>query len=236
MKGCLGDLCYIPSMNTWSVSGSFADNFYYTFNLDTAVEAYALMPRSQWDLLELRPDASLHSAGGCIAILTSELTDEQREINESVFRDCAHPEIELSVLKERAETQLEENTRRFLPLLVTQFLITLFGVISASAMQSLQERPVSAVYILCGMQRQQQVILTLVQALFWVVVSGGWVLITYIITKLLGWHATYGLQFGWNNLLISIAFMIAVMICSLLSDRMVNRVAHPITLLRRRQT
>lgn len=235
IKGCLADLCYIPSMHAWQRDGSIADNFYQVFDLDTTDTAYVLMPQSQWDLLN-QPDAALHSRGGCIAIPTSELTDEQREINESVFRDCAHPEIELSLLKERAEADLEENTRRFLPLLLTQFLITLFGIVCATAMQTLQERSVTAVYFLCGMQQRQRTILSLGQALCLVAVSSGWVLITYAITKMLGFHANYGLQFRWNNLLISMVLMIAIVISSLFSDYFVNRAAHPMILLRRQQT
>lgn len=235
IKGCLADLCYIPSMDSWYLDGSIADNFYYIYDFDTTDTAYVLMPQSQWDLLN-QPESVLGATGGCIAIPTSELTDEQRQINESVFRDCAHPEIALSELKERAEADLEENTRRFLPLLLTQLLITLFGIICATAMQTLQERSVTAIYYLCGMQQRQGMILSLWQSLCLAAVSSGWVWITYMITKILGLHANYGLHFGWNNLLITIILMIAVIMNSILSNYFVNRAAHPMILLRRQQT
>lgn len=234
IKGCMPDLCYIPVMNSWYMDGSIDDNFYQVFDLKTSSTAYVLMPQSQWDMLNY--PGELNKAGGCIVTPTSPLTSEQRENNEKVFRDCAHPEIELSLLKERAEADLEKNTKRFLPLLLVQFFITIFGIVCATAMQTLQERSVTAVYFLCGMQQRQRTILSVWQAMCLVTVSSGWILIVYIITKILGLHANYGFQFRWNNLLISAILMIVIVISSMLSNYFVNRAANPITLLRRQQT
>ena len=85
VKGVLADKCYIPSMNTWDRKGSIKENLYDTFNLSQSDTVYILMPQSQWDEFS-KGKANLIKDSNCIAVLKSELTEEQIAENEKLLR------------------------------------------------------------------------------------------------------------------------------------------------------
>ena len=103
VKGVLGDLCYLPSMSSWSRNGSIQDNFYDIFQLERESTVYFLISRSQWNKLGIPEDCQSHNQ---IITTASQLTDAQREKNAALFRELGEPQIPLSVLLERAENAL----------------------------------------------------------------------------------------------------------------------------------
>ena len=220
VKGVLADKCYIPSMNTWDRKGSIKENLYDTFNLSQSDTVYILMPQSQWDEFS-KGKANLIKGSHCIAVLKSELTEEQIAENEKLFKDTAYPQIELSVLKERAYKDLEKNNRRFLPLLIAQTIITIFGIICASAIQAMRDGTITSIYRLCGMNNKHSTILAAGNSAVLLGLSSCWIIIIYFITMFAGTHAKYGLRFGLNNIIITLLIMIIMFLSSIITTKLV---------------
>lgn len=222
IKGMLADKCYIPSMDTWERNGSLKENLYTTFNLSQSDTAFFLMPQSQWDALNIGNEG-LVNVGHCIAVLKSKLTEEQRAANEKLFQNAAYPQLELSVLKERAYKDLEKNNRRFLPLLIAQVIITIFGIICATAIQAMRDVTITSIYKLCGMNKKHGIYLAIGNSAILLGISTGWIIITYFITLLAGTHAKYGLRFGANNICITLLIMIILLLSSVITNRIVSK-------------
>ena len=220
VKGVLADKCYIPSMDTWDRKGSIKENLYDTFNLSQSDTVYILMPQSQWDEFS-KGKANLIKNSNCIAVLKSELTEEQIAENEKLFKDTAYPQIELSVLKERAYKDLEKNNRRFLPLLIAQTIITIFGIICASAIQAMRDGTITSIYRLCGMNNKHSTILAAGNSAVLLGLSSCWIIIIYFITMFAGTHAKYGLRFGLNNIIITLLIMIIMFLSSIITTKLV---------------
>lgn len=222
IKGVLADKCYIPNMSRWSRNGGIKENLYKTFNLSQSDTVYFLMPQSQWDKFS-KGKASLNKQRLCIAVLKSELTEEQIAANEKIFQNAGYPQIELSVLKERAYKELEKNNRRFLPLLIAQVIITIFGIICATAIQAMRDVTITSIYKLCGMNRKQGIYLAIGNSAILLGISTGWIIITYFISLLAGAHAKYGLRFGANNICITLLIMIILLLSSVITNRLVSK-------------
>lgn len=222
IKGVLADKCYIPDMSAWSRNGGIKENLYKTFNLSQSDTVYFLIPESQWDKFS-KGKANLTKDNHCIAVLKSELTEEQIAANEKLFQNTAYPQIELSVLKERAYKELEKNNRRFLPLLIAQVIITIFGIICATAIQAMRDVTITSIYKLCGMNKKHGIYLAIGNSAILLGISTGWIIITYFITLLAGTHAKYGLRFGANNICITLLIMIILLLSSVITNRIVSK-------------
>ena len=97
ISGKLGDLCYIPSMDTWKRNGSFSENFYKVFDIKTEEAVTFLMSETQW--LRIMTKADLIPSDHCLAMLNAPLTEEDQAKNEELLRTCGSVGIELSVLQ-----------------------------------------------------------------------------------------------------------------------------------------
>lgn len=221
VSGVLGDLCYIPMLTSWSLEGSIADNFYKRFDTKREEEIYLLMPKSQWESLGFHYD-ELYGNQGIIIPKTS-LTDEEKQKNEELFQQFAYPEIPMSKLYERSKSDLNSRLRRFLPLLIAQFIITVFGMISASAVQTLQDNYIAAVYGICGMSRRKRLIIDLSKYGILLSIGGAITFLAYVITKLTGLHSKYGLHFTATNIVMSVVLLVILLICSVLSPFIITR-------------
>ena len=218
VKGVLGDLCYLPSMSRWSRNGSFQVNFYDIFQLERESTVYFLISRSQWNKLGIAENYQSHNQ---IITTASQLTDAQREKNAALFRELGEPQIPLSVLLERAEDARLENVRKFLPLLVSMLIITMFGILCATAIHTMQDLKQTAVYYLCGMRWRTSLTLT-----------PGCTGAAWLIATAFGVPAQLGLRFDWNNLGITMILFGLVLLSGCLMPYGITKRVTPTSLLR----
>ncbi len=233
VKGVLGDLCYLPSMSSWSRNGSIQDNFYDIFQLERESTVYFLISRSQWNKLGIPEDCQSHNQ---IITTASQLTDAQREKNAALFRELGEPQIPLSVLLERAEKARLENVRKFLPLLVSMLIITMFGILCATAIHTMQDLKQTAVYYLCGMRWRTSLTLTLLQLGILLVLTAGCTGAAWLIATAFGVPAQLGLRFDWNNLGITMILFGLVLLSGCLMPYGITKRVTPTSLLRSART
>ena len=233
VKGVLGDLCYLPSMSSWSRNGSIQDNFYDIFQLERESTVYFLISRSQWNKLGIPEDCQSHNQ---IITTASQLTDAQREKNAALFRELGEPQIPLSVLLERAEDARLENVRKFLPLLVSMLIITMFGILCATAIHTMQDLKQTAVYYLCGMRWRTSLTLTLLQLGILLVLTAGCTGAAWLIATAFGVPAQLGLRFDWNNLGITMILFGLVLLSGCLMPYGITKRVTPKSLLRSART
>ena len=222
IKGVMGDLCYIPICDQLDKNGSFADNFYKKYSKERDNEIYLLMPTSQWERLEIDNSEAILPFSKII-IPKRQLTNEEKSHNEEVFRDYASPQLPMSTLKERAKNDINDRLRRFLPLLIAQLTITLFGIICASAIQTLSDEKTFSIYGLCGMNRKKRMLINLSEYGILLLFSGAVTYIAYFVTKTKGMHAKYGLLFQINNLALSAAIIGILLAVSLTAPHIITR-------------
>jgi len=233
VKGVLGDLCYLPSMSRWSRNGSFQVNFYDIFQLERESTVYFLISRSQWNKLGIAENYQSHNQ---IITTASQLTDAQREKNAALFRELGEPQIPLSVLLERAEDARLENVRKFLPLLVSMLIITMFGILCATAIHTMQDLKQTAVYYLCGMRWRTSLTLTLLQLGILLVLTAGCTGAAWLIATAFGVPAQLGLRFDWNNLGITMILFGLVLLSGCLMPYGITKRVTPTSLLRNART
>lgn len=233
VKGVLGDLCYLPSMSRWSRNGSFQVNFYDIFQLERESTVYFLISRSQWNKLGIAENYQSHNQ---IITTASQLTDAQREKNAALFRELGEPQIPLSVLLERAEDARLENVRKFLPLLVSMLIITMFGILCATAIHTMQDLKQTAVYYLCGMRWRTSLTLTLLQLGILLVLTAGCTGAAWLIATAFGVPAQLGLRFDWNNLGITMILFGLVLLSGCLMTYGITKRVTPTSLLRSART
>ena len=233
VKGVLGDLCYLPSMSRWSRNGSFQVNFYDIFQLERESTVYFLISRSQWNKLGIAENYQSHNQ---IITTASQLTDAQREKNAALFRELGEPQIPLSVLLERAENARLENVRKFLPLLVSMIIITMFGILCATAIHTMQDLKQTAVYYLCGMRWRTSLTLTLLQLGILLVLTAGCTGAAWLIATAFGVPAQLGLRFDWNNLGITMILFGLVLLSGCLMPYGITERVTPTSLLRSART
>ena len=227
VKGVLGDLCYLPSMSRWS------RNFYDIFQLERESTVYFLISRSQWNKLGIAENYQSHNQ---IITTASQLTDAQREKNAALFRELGEPQIPLSVLLERAEDARLENVRKFLPLLVSMLIITMFGILCATAIHTMQDLKQTAVYYLCGMRWRTSLTLTLLQLGILLVLTAGCTGAAWLIATAFGVPAQLGLRFDWNNLGITMILFGLVLPSGCLMPYGITKRVTPTSLLRSART
>lgn len=233
VKGVLGDLCYLPSMSSWSRNGSIQDNFYDIFQLERESTVYFLISRSQWNKLGIPEDCQSHNQ---IITTASQLTDAQCEKNAALFRELGEPQIPLSVLLERAEDARLENVRKFLPLLVSMLIITMFGILCVTAIHTMQDLKQTAVYYLCGMRWRTSLTLTLLQLGILLVLTAGCTGAAWLIATAFGVCAQLGLRFDWNNLGITMLLFGLVLLSGCLMPYGITKRVTPTSLLRSART
>ena len=233
VKGVLGDLCYLPSMSSWYRNGSMQDNFYRIFQIEKETQVYFLIPRSQWNKLGIEAE---EESPNQIITTASHLTDAQREKNATLFRELGEPQIPLSVLLERAEDARMENVRKFLPLLLSLLLITLFGILCATAIHTMQDLKQTAVYYLCGMRWRTSLTLTLLQLGILLVLTAGCTAAAWLIAAGFGVPAQLGLRFDWNNLGVSLILFGLILLSGCLMPLGITKRVTPTSLLRSART
>lgn len=222
VKGVMGDLCYIPRCNNWSRNGTVSDNFYSKYSSKRDETMYILMPESQWQRLRVS-DKQLNASESKIIIPERMLTDEEKIHNEEVFREYASPQLPMSTLKERAKNDINDRLQRFLPLLIAQLTITLFGIICATAIQTLSDEKTFSIYGLCGMNHKKRLLINLSEYGILLLFSGAVTYIVYFVTKMKGMHAKYGLMFQINNLALSVAIICILLSVSLTAPYIITR-------------
>lgn len=233
-SGVLGELTYIPFMDSWSSSGGLTENLYHTFDAERADNIYLLMTRTQWDRLGI--PAEKLSQGECSIVLFTDISEEERLLNEEILAQNAHPAIALSVLQERAEHARMESIRRYLPLLIALFCITLFGTMCAMAIHTLQDLHTYAIFYLCGMKWKTCTLLHTLQSSFLLVLSLLLCTAACSVIQFSGKAAVLGLRFTSGNLLASLLFCVVVAVLSCLIPRFMIRSRSPITLIRSTRT
>ena len=214
ISGKLGDLCYIPSMDTWKRNGSFSENFYKVFDIKTEEAVTFLMSETQW--LRIMTKADLIPSDHCLAMLNAPLTEEDQAKNEELLRTCGSVGIELSVLSNRAKTERETNAQRFLPILIALLAVAAFGTLCTTGIQVLQEQKITAVYCLCGMRVSDVIKIHAGVCIIQSLICASVLCCLWIAADIFGWNAKFGLLFRWNNLAASALVISQILMCSLI--------------------
>ena len=233
VKGILGDLCYLPSMSSWHRNGSVQDNFYSIFQIEKETQVYFLIPRSQWNKLGIEAE---EESPNQIITTSAQLTNGQYAWNDVIFRELGEPQISLAVLLERAEDARMENVRKFLPLLLSLLLITLFGILCATAIHTMQDLKQTAVYYLCGMRWRTTLTLTLLQLGILLVLTAGCTAAAWLIAAGFGIPSQLGLRFAWNNLGVTLILFGLVLLSGCLMPLGITKRVTPTSLLRSART
>lgn len=207
--GVLGELSYYPDMSKWLLTGSMSENLYSVFDIEREEVILMLMPQSSWEHLGIHDEEHFFTAPYCIAVQNHPFTDSEIQENNEILRTHGNPAILLSTLFERAESAKNENIRKYLPLLIAQIIITLFGLICASLIQSMQDRHINDIYSFCGMSRHQWVEIDLLKNTIILGIAVSITLMLYLWGKNAHIFAQYGLLFGVENVLFT-GFMIVL--------------------------
>ncbi len=222
VNGIMGNLCYIPIMTSWNCNSSIKDNFYKKYSYERDEQIFILMPESQWKKIGLSNELTYKSRYGII-LPKHKLSEEEKTYNDEVFRQFGSPQIPMSKIKSQSRFELNDNLRRFLPLLIAQITITLFGIICASAIQTFNDEKLFSIYGLCGMNRKKRLMINLSEYGLLMFLCGAITYIIYFITKVKGKHAKYGLLFSTNNIMLSVALIILLIALSITAPYIITR-------------
>lgn len=222
VNGIMGDLCYIPLNKSWSKNGSIAENFYSVFSTKRDETINILMPESQWNQLGL-PNDILYSPRFEIIISKHELSDEAKSYNDKIFKEFGEPAIPMSTLNLRAKADIKNRLQRFLPLLLAQLTITLFGLLCVSAIQTLSDEKTFSIFGLCGMNRKKRLLINLSEYGLLLIISCSITYIVYFVTKNAGMHTKYGLLFSMNNLILSAVLVGLLLLISITAPFIITR-------------
>lgn len=214
--GVLGELSYFPDMNHWRLTGSMTDNLYSVYDIEREEGILLLMPQSSWDYLRIQDEDHVFSDSNCIAVWNQPLTEMEIQENMDILRTHGDPAIPLSTLLERAESAKNENIRKYLPLLIAQIIITVFGLICAAIIQSMQDQHIIHIYSICGMNHRQWIALEIVKYGILLGIAAFVTLMLYLFGEHAHIYAKYGLLFSSENIILT-GFMIAgLLLCSAL--------------------
>lgn len=214
--GVISELCYYPDMNHWLLTGSMTDNLYSVYDMEREESIILLMPQSSWEYLEIQDIDHVYSDSYCIAIWNQPLTETETQENIDILRTHGDPAIPLSTLLERAESVKNENIRKYLPLLIAQIVITVFGLICAAIIQSMQDHHIINIYSICGMNHRQWIGLEIVKYGILLCIAASVTLMLYLYGKHAHLYAQYGLLFSWENIVFTGLMIVVLLFCSAL--------------------
>lgn len=229
----LTDPCYIPDYSSWSSNGGI-ENFYSKYSTvyyDNSVdnnELILIMSQSEFAETGLK----VNSFNFKFILYDENPTIESTAHNEQVIKDNYSIGVPLSSIKYRAELDIKNLLKKYIPIAASAFIVILIGIISCTAINTLRQTKNYGTLFICGMRWSDCIKICAAYTTIIMICSVSLAIAAASVCKIFNISAYFGLTFQWNNVIISILILTVMLLLNLIIPAFIIRHKTPVEIIK----
>lgn len=234
VNGILTDPGYLPSFSSWS-SYEGIENFYrkysvsyYDQNAEDEQCIEFIMSSSEF----AETGAEISDTAGCLIIFDKQAADENIKYNEKIIQDNYQSGIPFSSIKKRTEMSINNILSKYVPIAVCAFIVILIGIISCTAINTLRQTKNYGTLFICGMRWSDCIRICAAYTSIIMLCSVSLAIAAASVCKIFNITAYLGLAFQWNNVIISIIILTAILLLDLIIPAFIIRNKTPVEIIK----
>ena len=214
----LTDPCYIPEFTNWSSMGGVAENFYSKYSViyyDKEIknnELILIMSESEFDKTGLE----ISSTNFKFILYDENPTAENIAHNEQIIKDNYQCGVPLSSIKYRAELDIKNLLKKYLPIAICAFIVILIGFISCTVVNTLKQMRNYGVLFICGMNWNNCTKICSAYTAIIILCSVCLAITAFSISNMFDISAKLGLLFRLDNVFISISVILITFLLNII--------------------